>query len=533
MSPALELPALGSFLGITIYGLLLAAVLYIINAAFYSVPTPKGVPFIREPPGKTSFSWATRLAYLRDCESLFREAYHQYLKKGEAVILPGFGVRNELILPTSSLKWAMTQPDSVLSVSEAFADIDQADYSLGHAKYIKDAWQGLLVKTELNAVLENIVAALNDELGVAFDKYFGTDEESWRGIELQKTIKMVVAQAASRFTVGLPLCRNEKYLQDSFDAIDGCVITAGVVGGSPPILRPLIGPLVGLKARLANRRVRNHLKPLYYARLETLKYARDDPCHDEPGDHFQMMLRYALKERTDELYDLENIASRVTVANFGSMHQTSIQVTNMLLNILGSDAEYNTIATLRDETIQILGSDTEWTKAKVSKMTKADSVARETLRLQSFGGRAGFRKVVVDGVTTDTGLKLPKGTLFSFLSQQAHVDEDVYEASLKYDPFRFSRMREEATDASRAGSLSFVSTGPSFLAFSHGKHACPGRFLIDFELKMIIAYVLRNYDVKFPEEYGDQRPPNRWLSEATIPPPGARVLVKRRRLSKP
>ncbi|KAL4953557.1 cytochrome P450 [Aspergillus filifer] len=443
-------------------------------------------------------------------------------------MIPGFGVRNELVLPPSSLRWVLSQPDSVLGVGEAFADIDQAEYSVGHSKYIVDAWQGKLVNTEMNAALESIVAAMNDELGVAFDRWFGSDTVNWKEIDLLETVRPIVAQAASRFTVGLPLCRNDDYIRTSFEAIDGCVITAGVVGGTPPILRPLVGPLVGLKARLASRRIRKFLEPLYRERLEILKYARDDPSHDEPGDHFQMMLRYAQRERPDELYDFKNIATRIVVANFGSMHQTSIQVTNMLLNILGSDKEYNTINILRDEVSHILESDTAWTKAKVSKMTKADSVARETLRLHSFGGRAAFRKVLVDGVTTDTGLQIPKGTIFSTLSQQAHTDPSIYEHPLKYDPFRFSRQRE-SEDAKKGGSLSFVSTSSNFLAFSHGKHACPGRFLIDFELKMIIAYVLRNYDVKFPDEYQGKRPDNQWLTEANIPPPGVKVLVKRRK----
>ncbi|KAL5334133.1 cytochrome P450 [Aspergillus crustosus] len=516
--------------GVALCGLLPATVLYLIQVIFLRIPKPKGVALIRERPGKTSFSWRTRLAYLTDCEALFRDAYHNYLKKGKAVYVPGFGSRDELLLPPSSMRWVMKQPDNVLSVSEAFAEFDQADYSLGHAKYILDAWQGHLVKTDLNLVLENIVAALNDELGVAFDNYFGTDEENWKRIDLLETARMVVAQAGSRFTVGLPLCRNEQYLKDCFQSIDGCVINAGVTGGTPRVLRPILGPLVGLKARLGNRKVRKHFEPIYRERLETLKSARDDPSHVEPQDHLQMMLRYAQKERPHELYDLDNITARLMAANFGSMHQTSLQVANMLLNILGSDAEYNTIAVLRDEVTRILGDDSGWTKAKVSKMIRADSVARETLRLHSFGGRAVFRQVLVDGVETDGGIKLPKGTVFSFLSQPAHVDEETYEDALKYDPFRFSRIRE-AADPSKGNTLSFVSTSPDFLAFSHGKHACPGRFLIDFELKMIIAYVLKHYDLKFPEEYGEKRPANRWMAEALTPPDGVRLLVKRRKAS--
>jgi hypothetical protein len=90
------------------------------------------------------------------------------------------------------------------------------------------------------------------------------------------------------------------------------------------------------------------------------------------------------------------MVTRLTAANFASMHRTSFQVANVLLNIVGSDAEFNTTALLREEVVQVLGIDigNQWTKAKVSRMVKADSVARETLRCHWFGGRAMFRKVV-------------------------------------------------------------------------------------------------------------------------------------------
>ncbi|KAL2787875.1 cytochrome P450 [Aspergillus keveii] len=518
---------LNGILGIGLYCLVPAALLYTVNALFFRVANPQNVPLIREPPGKKSFSLKTRIAYMFDCESLFREAYQNYAKLGKAVVLPGFGLRDEVILPTSSLRWVLAQPESVLSVADAFVEIDQVVYSLGHERYVADPWQGNLVRQELNSVLENICAAMNNELGIAFDARFGTDEENWREIDLLNTVRMVVAQAASRFTVGLPLCRNEQYLKDSFDVVDGCIINAGVTGGTPKILRPIIGPLVSIKSQLAQRKVRKHFEPIYRARLETLKHPKDDPS--EPQDHLQMMVRYAEKERRHELYDLDIMSRRLSAANFGSMHQTSLQVTNMLLNIMGSDAEYNTIAVLRDEVNRVLGDDSTWTKAKVSKMTRADSVARETLRTQSFGGRAVFRKVMVDGFSTDTGVKLPKGTILSFFSQPVHADEAKYENPLKYDPFRFSRAREAAGDTSKANTLSFVSTSPDYLPFGTGKHACPGRFLIDFELKMIIAYVLTHYDVKFPEEYQDKRPANQWLTEAIIPPPGVKILIKRRK----
>jgi hypothetical protein len=105
----------------------------------------------------------------------------------------------------------VAQPDSVLSATDAFSEIDQARYNFGHDKYVLDGWNGILVRTELNSVLENVCAALKSELGFAFDQRFGTDENEWRELNVLKTMKMIVAQASSRFIAGLPLCMSSLY----------------------------------------------------------------------------------------------------------------------------------------------------------------------------------------------------------------------------------------------------------------------------------------------------------------------------------
>lgn len=83
--------------------------------------------------------------------------------------------------------------------------MDQAHYSVGGEQYVRDPWQGGLVRSEMNAVLENLCAALNEELGVAFEQRLGTEKE-WREVGLLELMRGVVAQGSSRFTVGLPLC---------------------------------------------------------------------------------------------------------------------------------------------------------------------------------------------------------------------------------------------------------------------------------------------------------------------------------------
>lgn len=325
--------------------------------------------------------------------------------------------------------------------------------------------------------------------------------------------------------------RDKDYLQLVISINSLLVMNAGVTGALPRVLQHILGPSINIPIRRKLAKLKAILIPIWNKRLETLKYDRDDPSHDEPQDHMQMMVRYAAEHCPEELHDEDLITRRLSAANFGAVHQTSIQVTNLLLNIIGSDSEFNTIAALRDESDRILGPDPDvrWTKALASQLSKADSASRETLRLNSFGGRSVMRKVLVDNFRTDQGDALPKGTVISFLGQPAQTDEKTLDDPLKYDPFRFSRMREDAASRSdKVPAVSFVTTSPEFLPFGHGKHACPGRFLIDFEMKMILNYVLRNYDLKFPDEYKGRRPPNTWLAEALFPPDGVKILVRRR-----
>lgn len=263
----------------------------------------------------------------------------------------------------------------------------------------------------------------------------------------------------------------------------------------------------------------------------------------EPLDLLQMMLRFAQTDRPEEL-NLHDMTMRLAITNLGSYHQTSIAMTHIIFNIISSDAEFNTISKLREETIRTTKEHgNEWNKSRIANMIRADSVCRETSRLHAFGGRGPFRVVLVDNLRTEDGILLPKGAMVSILGAPAQCDEDIFTDPLKFDPFRFSRIREAADTAgseestandktSKIGkpeSLTFVSTGSRHLAFGHGRHACPGRFLVDFEMKMMISYLVMNYDFEFPQEYGGQRPEGALVAEAYMPPAAGRIRVKRRK----
>ncbi|KAI1429029.1 cytochrome P450 [Xylaria sp. FL1777] len=513
----------------------LLAVVWAVQHFFFTVRYPSNLPRIG---GKSYFSLRTRWRYHTDARGLYKEVYENYSKKGKTVLVPALAFNDNIILPPSAMRWLQRQPERLLNAGVQQTETIQPFYGFGHNKFIDDPWGGMLVKTDLNAVLENVCAAMNDELGLAIDSHFGTDTTAWKEINLMPTIRMIVAQAATRFTlggspIGRKLCTNKEYLQACLDIADALVVSAGVSGASPKLLRPILGRLGGLSAKRQIKDLEKYFEPVYRERMKILEREATDPDMEKIEDHLQIMLRFGLKERRDEALSLHDMTKRLCVANFGSMHQTSIQVVNMLVNIIDSDAEFDTVSILRDEVARVIGDDKNcaWNKTKVGAMTRADSVARETLRLHSFSSRGVARKVMSDGVVTEDGIALPKGATVSFIAYWAQTDGDAFENPFKYDPFRFSRTREaEMDEQGKPGltSLSFVSTSSQYLGFSHGKHACPGRYLVDFELKMIIAYMLMNYDMEFPPEYNGKRPQNHWVTEAIFPPEDVRMRIKRK-----
>ncbi|KAJ3009335.1 hypothetical protein NUW54_g2814 [Trametes sanguinea] len=105
------------------------------------------------------------------------------------------------------------------------------------------------------------------------------------------------------------------------------------------------------------------------------------------------------------------------------------------------------------------------------------------------------------------------------------ADGTRYPAPDTFDPFRFARMREGGVEAATKHQL--VNTSVDFLTFSHGKHACPGRFFAANELKTMLAYLVLNYDVRFEEE--GKRPANLRFGPADLPAPNATVLFRKRR----
>ncbi|PGH15124.1 hypothetical protein AJ79_02650 [Helicocarpus griseus UAMH5409] len=589
---------------------------------------------------KGRFSLRTRLAYFTDCQGLFREAYENYLKKGQPCLIPGIGLRTELLLPNNALRWLTAQPENILSLPEAIRELDHIDWAGDHHKYVTDSWLTPVLKREVNRNLDKYMGLIGEEIKDAVGRRFPLnlindengdgDGDGLREVRLYSLLKLVIAQSSSHFSVGEPLCKDEEYLRTADRFVNAMVATAGIVPFIPVPLRPIICPLIYLPVRyFIIGKLQRMLGPLLKSRVERLlseqhseeedenqethrnsssngissiSRAADEKNHhqddNEPQDQLQLMLRYALSERPNEdLHNYPSLAYRLTLNNLGTFHQTAIAATNAIFNILASDKEFNTVALLREEIASMLpkecytippssnsstaetllvdrGEKDEhkkipdgWTKAALAKLTRTDSVLRETMRTHSFVHRSILRKVVADnvmfsyqvpvdsepgssgcetGTTTTSSIPLPKGSMISILYQPLYRDAEVFDDPNKFNPWRFAISKGKQGDddsppplSSSSPSQSFTTTSAQNMHFGHGRHACPGRFLAEAELKMLVAYLLMNYEMELVPGTGGggggngmgmhARPESRWIMEVTMPPVGREGTIRMRR----
>jgi len=304
-------------------------------------------------------------------------------------------------------------------------------------------------------------------------------------------------------------------------------LNSGLLIYTPSLLKPLVGFFITLPTRYNRWKIQKHIQTLYEERTKRLLNPELYEKSEEPTDNLQMMMKYAIDKHRDQV-TLSQISNRLCLANLASFHQTAVATSNVLINIAASNAEFNTIEVIRKEMADVLGENGVFDKASVSKMVQTDSVLRESMRTHGFGNRAMIRKVVSPGgLKTPDGQTLPNGSTMSILSYPVHNDPTIYEHPEKFHPFRFSQMRSEGNGAN----LSFVSTSPTYLPFGHGKHACPGRFLVDFEMKMILHHVLKEYDIELLPEHNGVRPESHWITEAVMPPVGVKLRFKKRVLA--
>lgn len=438
------------------------------------------------------------------------------------------------------MPWLLDQPDEVLSTSAFHYDVLEGEYAFLHPHILQDPYHEHVVHKYLPRRLAAMVPDMEDELSSAFDDTWGTDTQKWKDIGVFDNLMNIIPRATNRMVVGLPLCRNEDYLSNMKSFTNDVVTAAMVVlRFTPHWLKSVVGRIATMPNTYHWKNTAKYTLPMIIDRLANIRKKKEDPTFDwiEPNDYISWHINIALAEdRQDELTP-EMISRRLMPINFAAIHTTTLTITNCLFDLISSDPSKHYLEGIREEAERVLAEEGgKWTKAGLARCYRADSTVRESMRISNFMTRGVLRKVLPEGGVENKaeGWRASKGAYIGFDVHSVQHDPEIYPVPETYDAFRFSRPKEEGEASSndkrkgeellKSKNTDLITTSDTFLPFGHGRHACPGRFFVSLELKMLLAYMVMNYEV----EPLATRPPNTWFGQNNLPPFKAKIRVKRR-----
>ncbi|KAH9897770.1 cytochrome P450 [Cubamyces lactineus] len=486
-------------------GVAIACLLYLVK---WKTDPLKSIPAV----GGSSLpllSFIGAINFLVNSKRLLQEGYKKYY--GSVFKVP---LLEEWVLVVSGSKMVeelRKRPDDELSFSEGVEDSMQIRYTFGPESN-DDPYHVDVIKEKLTRSVPAILPDVIDELTLAVPQHIPAKSDEWLEIQVMPTMQQIVARASNRVFVGLPVCRDQEFLDLAVSFTIDIVKDKTLVKLAPRFLKPLVGRLSNHVRGTLHKAI-PRLKPIIDERRQLMEKFGDD-WPDKPNDMLQWIMDIA---RTRDYSD-EAIVRRILLINFAAIHTSSNTVTHALYH-LAERPEY--LKPLREE-IKSVVAEEGWTKNAMGRMWKLDSFMKESQRYNGIGLGSLTRKALKD-VTLHDGTFIPRGSIVMAASDATHHDDSNYADADVFDPFRFSRMREADGEGTKH---QFVNTTLEYIAFGHGKHACPGRFFAANELKSLLAVIILNYDLKLG---GDgSRPPNMYLGFAVIPAPKGKVLFKKR-----
>ncbi|KAF4225900.1 hypothetical protein CNMCM6805_005707 [Aspergillus fumigatiaffinis] len=335
-----------------------------------------------------------------------------------------------------------------------------------------------------------------------------TDSSEWHDVSIPETVLALIAQMTTRALLGPELCRNPEWLDIAKSFTTNRAIAVAAVQSWPSFLQPVIhwflSPCRALRRQI--QCARNILLPVL--ERERRAYRSHQPTKRE-FSNLAFIDQYAKGAR----YDATMAQLRIIAVAF----QTTSDLVEKVIARLCKHPEL--IQPLREEVVSVCGKNGLYSHS-LRKLTLMESVMKECQRLEP-AVIIGMFRLAKEKVTLKDGTVVPKGTNIAF-ANDLRFDPEMYPEPENFDGYRFQRMRE---DPEKIDLTPFTKTRMSHLAFGHGKHACPGRFLACDEAKLILCHILLNYEIRAVE---GSPPELRTRGMFVQLDPGAMMSVKRR-----
>ncbi|KAN0073881.1 Cytochrome P450 [Elaphomyces granulatus] len=465
--------------------------------------------------------------------------FTQFGSKGKFFVKPDMVFRPQIMVPREHIRWFLQQPQDVLSVQEARYEKFGLEFVLpGHEDDVDLVFLDAVHRKLMTRNLVKLQRALAEEVSRNIDAALGTDTENWVEANVWVTVEKTVVSALMCILAGQSVCRNDAFWKDVSGFTNAFGFSSILIGRIlPKFLKPILGwPLSGLTLIRLRKLMKKWYTPLVKERFTGLLKKSQDPNFDytPPQDLITWTLDSLLNTGNVERCNPNDVCRLLTLMISVAVPTVQTTTTNVIYDMLSSPPDMKVREHLYNEIVNALDTSPGkgWADQDLlPRLVFLNSAIRETLRCNPASVIAVERKVVPkEGVTLPSGQHLPKGSLLGVPVVGIHSDENIYPNAAKYEPFRFCNRKPGEEPDGRDTAISITSTGDVnitdiFLSFGAGKFACPGRWLASHVIKLTIAYLLYNYELK---PYS-QRPPSTVIFGNIRPNSEATMIVHRRK----
>ncbi|CAO3627504.1 unnamed protein product [Cunninghamella blakesleeana] len=210
-------------------------------------------------------------------------------------------------------------------------------------------------------------------------------------------------------------------------------------------------------------------------------------------------------------FDVYDYALEVmTLFIFAALHTTGENGTIAFYRILSYPGLIDELLEEQNQVLESEGIDKNcgpevFTRELLNKFVKLDSAIRESLRIKNAYIDLAHVNFSDKNIVLSGGAVIRPGEYVFVDSYSNHMNPEIQKSGENdletFEPLRYLNAEKNS-----------AKVGEDFLIFGLGKHACPGRWFALQEIKTMLAYMIRKYeitstsDIKFPVQMGDPFP---------------------------
>ncbi|KAG8631970.1 hypothetical protein KVT40_001110 [Elsinoe batatas] len=465
-------------------------------------------------------TWLDRLRFIRDSRTVIERGYSKF--KDTIFKVHKVGADIIIVTPKYVEEIRRLSRDTGRSIEPFIHDF--AGELLGGLNFLESDLQTRVVQQKLTPNLKTIVPVMEDEMHYALARELNScldGSAHWVKVDMIHMLSRIVSRISARVFLGPKHCRNDLWLTTTAEYTENLFLTGTLLRFVPRMLRKWVAPLLPSYKHLQQNR--QDARRIISEILNDHQLGTHDKV-SKNGDPYPDILTLMFQAAQGKEKDIEDIAQRTLLLSLSSIHTTALTMSQAIYDLC---AYPQCLDPIKQEIAETLQSEGSWSKAMLDKLHTMDSLLRESQRLSPVF-LLTFNRILHNPVTLSNGIHLPKGTRIAAPSDAVLNDLSLVPGphpADTFDPFRY--MIRDTDEPAKTSKTNFQTTSLQNMAFGYGKYACPGRFYVANEIKLVMGHLLMHYEFKFPP--GMERPVNSTVDTDMYPDLGARLLVRKRK----